>query len=192
MSSDERAAEAPAECIDVLARAFREADRNRTGALIAVDLAGRVVAANQRAREVFGEFDVIPLSSSASIVGLLLAGTEREDEVPARVSAVRDGRILLLPPEEIRYAEAARHDVWLVTDHGRVRANTHGIENIERELDLFGFMRVHRSYLVNLKRVRAVHNHGKGVLTLSTLAHGHERIPVSRRCSVALRQKLGL
>lgn len=246
---------------DDITQAFLRADRHSRCALVALDLAGSVIASNHRARQLFGDlpqcilrdpaqrwraettilreiarkattwsyiepewsgsvdlgavfggpaemFNLVPLWSSDCVVGLLLISSEqcsdevvaaedgvdarRAAHVPARVPAVRDGRLLLLLPEEIRYAEAARHDVWLVTDRGRIRANTHGIEQAERELEPLGFMRVHRSYLVNLGRICEVSNQRKGVMTLSTLPHMQERIPVSRRCSVELRQTLGL
>ncbi len=105
-------------------------------------------------------FDVFPVCSSVAVVGLLLVGTQDpsapdddtiangQDEEPrrnagtgggqqlrrTRVPAERGGRVVLLTPEEIRYAEASRHDVWLVTDQGRLRACTRGIERIGDEL----------------------------------------------------------
>jgi DNA-binding LytR/AlgR family response regulator len=66
------------------------------------------------------------------------------------------------------------------------------MENVERELTPFGFMRIHRSYVVNLARIREISRRGKGVLTLSTHPQKQETIPVSRRCAVELRQHLGL
>jgi hypothetical protein len=243
-----------------VARAFVEADRHARGVLMAIDIAGNIIAANEGARSSLGRcpqglmldpanrsqvarselreitrkstlcarheprwvgaadlgplfgghdrmFEIIPLFSPDGIVGLLLSSehsrgdAERigaETDVPCtpgpskRILAVRDGRVLLLPPEEIRYAEAVRHDVWLVTDRGRVRAAKHGMDNVERELAPFGFMRIHRSYVVNLARIREISRHGKGVLTLSTHPQKQEAIPVSRRCAVELRQHLGL
>jgi hypothetical protein len=213
-----------------VARAFVEADRHARGALMAIDIAGSIIAANEKARSFLGGlprglmldpadrwraehselreitrrstrcakgeprwvgavdlgsifgghdqmFDITPLSSPDGVIGLLLSSEHSRDtaerigaetdapctlDLPGRISAVRNGRILLLLPEEIRYAEAIRHDVWLVTDRGRVRATIHGMDNVERELAPFGFMRVHRSYVVNLARIREISRHGKG------------------------------
>jgi len=105
---------------------------------------------------------------------------------------MRNGCTLFLLPSEIRYAEALRHDVWLATDQGRLRAATHGLDNVERELSQFGFVRIHRSYVVNIGRICEIDHHGKGVLTLSTHPQKQEGIPVSRRYAVKLRQLLGL
>jgi sigma-54 dependent transcriptional regulator, acetoin dehydrogenase operon transcriptional activator AcoR len=63
---------------------------------------------------------------------------------------------------------------------------------MERELSRFGFLRIHRSYIVNVKRICEIDHHGKGVLTLSTNPQRKETIPVSRRYAVKLRQILGL
>ncbi|MFC7656424.1 hypothetical protein ACFQV8_07970 [Pseudonocardia benzenivorans] len=41
-----------------------------------------------------------------------------------RIAALAGDSVLLLGPEEIRFAEANRHDVWLTTDCGRFRAAT--------------------------------------------------------------------
>lgn len=238
-------------------QAFRDADRRARNPLLAVDMAGRVIAANRAAQDLpevlptarrralrvvaartrhgraaapgsidLGQlddgptrrFDVHPVCSSVAVIGLLLVGThdpsgpddaitaDGPDEDPGRdagpgdgqpqrrtrVPAERAGRVVLLAPEEIRYAEASGHDVWLVTDQGRLRACTRGIERIGEELEPCGFMRVHRSYLVNLRRICEVDRPGKGVVTVTTLSSRHERIPVSRRCSAQLRAVLGV
>jgi DNA-binding LytR/AlgR family response regulator len=239
-------------------RQFAETARRASGALLAVDVAGNVIAANEAARAFFtdlpegpvldpaqrhregcpelravarksaerarGEpdwvggadlgflvggdnkvFSIAAVRSPDDVIGLLLAedanrDIEKVDDEPApvevanlpkRIPAVRAERIILLPPEEIRYAVAARHDVWFITDRGRVRAATHGIDNVERELAPFGFMRVHRSYVVNLGRIREVGERPNGALTLSTDLQRQEAIAVSRRCAIKLRQQLG-
>ncbi len=109
-----------------------------------------------------------------------------------RVAALSDGSVLLLEPCEIRYAEADRHSVWLMTDYGRFRAATKGIDNLERELVRHGFARVHRSFLVNLDRVRRVNHKGHGMITLSTDHRRVEGIPVSRRYTREVRALLGV
>ncbi|ODU01422.1 MAG: hypothetical protein ABS81_20685 [Pseudonocardia sp. SCN 72-86] len=112
--------------------------------------------------------------------------------VPDRVAAVRDGRMLLLAPAEIRFAEADGHAVWLATDVGRVRAVTRGIDRVAAQLAPFGFARIHRSYLVNVARIREVNDNGRGALTVSTQLTRNERIPVSRRNALVLRETFGL
>jgi DNA-binding LytR/AlgR family response regulator len=98
---------------------------------------------------------------------------------------------VLLPAAAIRHARADGHVVWLMTDDGLLRAARRGIDALEHDLAGAGFLRVHRSYLVNLARVREVTSE-RGGLTLSTAPRRHERIPVSRRCAPRVRRSLGL
>jgi PAS domain-containing protein len=151
-------------------------------------------------------FEVRPVISAEGVIGLILSDENGGDveaisaemqpssapAIPSRIVGLRDGRALLLAPSEIRYAEARRHDVWLATDRGRLRAATHGLDNVVQELSKFGFVRVHRSYVVNIARICEIEHHGKGVLTLSTHPQKQEAIPVSRRYTAKLRSLLGL
>jgi DNA-binding LytR/AlgR family response regulator len=152
-------------------------------------------------------FEVRPVLSTGGVIGLILSDegaahgetistgevqASSSQAIPNRIVGVRDGRALLLSPSEIRYAEARRHDVWLATDRGWLRAATHGLDNVVQELSKFGFIQVHRSYVVNVARICEIGHHGKGTLTLSTHPQKQEAIPVSRRYTVKLRSLLGL
>lgn len=128
-----------------------------------------------------------PVEASASTTS---AG--RTADRPERVAAESEQCVLLLDPGEIRFAEAQGHAVWLVTDRGRLRALTRGIDNVERQLAEHGFLRVHRSFLVNPDRVQRIDQKGNGVIALSTDPGRSEDIPVSRRSTPAVRQVLGL
>ncbi|MCD2192172.1 LytTR family transcriptional regulator DNA-binding domain-containing protein [Actinomycetospora endophytica] len=116
------------------------------------------------------------------------AGPGRRDRVPALTGS---GQLVLLPVAGIRHARADGHTVWLTTDDGVLRAARRGIDHLERDLRGEGFLRVHRSYLVNLARVRELSSE-RGGLTLSTAPRRHERIPVSRRFAPTVRRRLGL
>ncbi len=112
--------------------------------------------------------------------------------LPGRVIARRDERLVVLALPEIRYAEAAGNTVWLATDQGRLRAAAHGLDHLEHELGAHGFLRVHRRYLVNLRRVREIDQGFKGSLFLITDVRSHESVPVSRRHAPLLRRALGM
>lgn len=119
-------------------------------------------------------------------------GPERDDGAcGGRIAAVRGGTRVLLQPEEIRYAEADGHTVWLATDLGRVRATTRGIDNVAAELAAGGLVRVHRSFVVNIDRVRGIEV-TKGGLFLSTDPERDEQIPVSRPNTARIRHALGI
>lgn len=154
---------------------------------------------------------VRPVLTGARVIGVLLAfgspegrpafgapsgdpllGAPHPRPFPARVVALRDDRWVLLDPREIRYAEADRNSVWLISDQGRLLATTRGLDRLERQLEDKGFLRVHRRFLVNLSRVREVEKGFKGTLLLATDARVHETVPVARRHAPYLRQALGL
>jgi hypothetical protein len=152
-------------------------------------------------------YSVTPVFSSDRLAGWVLAGLgETVDpgtiasETPApvpqgvadRIAALVDNTVLLLDANEVRYAEANRHAIWLVTDCGRVKAATKGMDNLERQLRGHGFVRVHRSFLVNPVRVRRVVHKGSGLICLDTDAGRPEGIPVSRRRTREIQQALGL
>jgi DNA-binding LytR/AlgR family response regulator len=100
--------------------------------------------------------------------------------------------VFLLRPNEVRFAESDRHSVWLTTDYGRFKAATKGMDNVERELSHHGFLRVHRSFLINPERVRRVDHKGNGLIALSTDYRQAESIPVARRCTQDVRRRFGI
>lgn len=72
--------------------------------------------------------------------------------------------------EEILYAEALDNYTRLVTEKGRhVLSST--LKNIENQLEPLGFLRVHRSYLVNLQYIEQI--------LPKSLRIGEAEIPVS-------------
>ena len=112
---------------------------------------------------------------------------------PARIVGITNERMVLLHRPEVRYAEADGNDVWLITaDEGRLQAAVRGIDKLEEELIGSEFLRVHRRFLVNLSRVRAVDRGQRGELSLVIEGADREVVPVSRRNVPAVRRALGL
>jgi hypothetical protein len=111
---------------------------------------------------------------------------------PTRIIGVRDSRLVVLAPSEIRYAEADRNTVWLCTDRGRLQAAIRGLDNVDQTLRSHGFCRVHRRFLVNLRRVAEIERGAKGELFLITDPRAPEFIPVSRRHAPEVRRLLGV
>jgi hypothetical protein len=111
---------------------------------------------------------------------------------PPRIVGVSGDRMMLLRRPEVRFAEADGNDVWLVADEGRLQAAVRGIDKLEEELAGGEFLRVHRRFLVNLSRVRAVDRGSRGELLLIMDGAEREAVPVSRRNVPAVRRALGL
>jgi two-component system, LytTR family, response regulator len=92
--------------------------------------------------------------------------------------AVREGsQVSIIPVARLDYAEAQDDYVALVSA-GKKHLKQQTISNLETSLDPTRFLRVHRSYIVNLERVSKVEPLGKDthVAVLSTGV----QIPVSR------------
>jgi two-component system LytT family response regulator len=91
---------------------------------------------------------------------------------------VRDGtRVSIIPIGKLDYAEA-QDDYVALASEGKKHLKQQTISSLEAALDPSRFLRVHRSYIVNLERVARVEPYGKDsyVAVLSTGA----QIPVSR------------
>ena len=67
-----------------------------------------------------------------------------------------------------------------------------GIDKLEVEFAGGEFLRVHRRFLVNLSRIRAVERGPRGELSLIMDGAEHEAVPVSRRNVPTVRRALGL
>lgn len=91
---------------------------------------------------------------------------------------VKDGtRVTLIPVTKLDYAEAQDDYVALAT-HGTKHLKQQTIASLEAALDPARFVRIHRSYIVNLELVVRIEPYGKDS-RLAILADG-TRLPVSR------------
>ena len=101
----------------------------------------------------------------------------------------RGGGTRLLPRSSILYVQAHGDYVRIVSDDGRFLLRA-AIGDVEERWAPFGFARVHRGYLANLRRVVEVRPRLNGTAVL-VLGDDHE-IPVARRHVGELRRRLRL
>ncbi len=94
-----------------------------------------------------------------------------------RVLVREEGRIHVLPAEGIDYVEA-RDDYVLFAAGGKKLKKQQTLTELERQLDPARFVRVHRSYLLNLDRLARLEAYSKDGW-LAFLTDG-SRLPVSR------------
>jgi len=102
---------------------------------------------------------------------------------------VKDGtRVHLIPVRKLDYAEAQDDYVALCAE-GKKHLKQQTISSLEKALDPTRFLRVHRSYIVNLERVAKIEPYGKEthVVVLTSGA----QLPVSRAGYARLREVLG-
>lgn len=91
---------------------------------------------------------------------------------------VKDGtKVTLIPAAKLDYAEA-QDDYVALASEGKKHLKQQTIASLEASLDPTEFVRIHRSYLVNLERVARIEPYGKDS-RLAILTTG-ARLPVSR------------
>jgi two-component system LytT family response regulator len=92
--------------------------------------------------------------------------------------AVREGsQVSIIPVSKLDYAEA-QDDYVALASAGKKHLKQQTISKLEASLDPTRFLRVHRSYIVNLERVSKVEPYGKDT-HVAVLSSGVQ-IPVSR------------
>jgi two-component system, LytTR family, response regulator len=101
---------------------------------------------------------------------------------------VKDGtKVTLIPVAKLDYAEALDDYVSLVSE-GKKHLKQQTISGLEMALDPALFVRIHRSYLVNLERVARIEPYGKDS-KVAILTNG-AKLPVSRTGFTRLKQLL--
>ncbi|APH13727.1 ABC transporter family protein [Clostridium sporogenes] len=98
------------------------------------------------------------------------------EKIPAKL----DERILLFDPIEIDYIES-QQGVSNLNIRGDKFPCTISLTDLEERLKYFGFFRCHRSYLVNLQRVKEVITWTRNSYTLSLDDKVKSSVPLSKR-----------
>jgi len=111
-------------------------------------------------------------------------GQEADDVVP--VPTARGGT-RLIPRSSILYVQAYGDYVRIVSDEGRFLLRD-ALADVEERWTPFGFARVHRGYLANMRRATEVRPQLNGTAVL-VLEDGSE-VPIARRQVGELRRRL--
>jgi two-component system response regulator LytT len=101
-------------------------------------------------------------------------------------------RNLVIGPEELVYATIANGVITLVSMQAEGQSNFRTIEELQAALDPEIFWRAHRSYLVNVNRIREVIPWFKSTYQLRMDDKKASEVPVSRLQSRKLREMLNL
>jgi DNA-binding LytR/AlgR family response regulator len=105
---------------------------------------------------------------------------------PARVTAKRGAKILVLSPAEIRWFEADETLVFARTTSGRVLVER-TLTDLEQTMGPT-FFRSHRRYLVNLAYIREILPGDAGTYEIAIRDEERDRVPLSRRQARKLRE----
>jgi two-component system, LytTR family, response regulator len=142
----------------------------------------RFRSAVERAKRRVRERRLGELATQLASLSAELSPDERDAAAPTEAAgylqrfAIRQGdRSVVVRAAEILWIEAEDYYVLIHAKQGRhmVRAS---LASLEQRLDPARFLRVHRTAIVNIDEIRAIHDRGRLVLTLSDGAD----VPVSR------------
>ncbi|HUA02161.1 MAG TPA: response regulator [Candidatus Aquilonibacter sp.] len=163
--------------------AIRAFEVHATDYLLKPVSAARFEAALQRAKERLEGKSPAAAVAPAELAAAARPASQHVDRIP-----VRDGaRVSIIPVAKLDYVEAQDDYVALVSE-GKKHLKQQTIASLEAALDPSRFMRVHRSYIVNLERVAKIEPYSKDshVAVLTTGA----QLPVSRAGYARLREFL--
>ena len=143
-----------------------------------------------------GTVSARPLVVTQPVAELLpsqtLAGPVARGAEPAlRLPYERDGRTNLVPIGSVYALHAEGHYTTAYLDHGPVFCPWSVSTADNRLTPGAGFMRVHRSWIVNLALVSAYERSKDHGYCVMVGAQGLERVPVSRNRMAALQEALG-
>lgn len=104
-----------------------------------------------------------------------------------KLSVWKNGRIHLICPEDICYCVAIEKGSIVKTRQGEF-STSYTLSELEERIKSPNFFRTHKSYLVNLDRVKEIIPWFNGTFILSIQGYEKEEVPVSRRQAKELRK----
>lgn len=107
-----------------------------------------------------------------------------------KIPTVKQNRVLLVDVPNVSFIRSEGHYTWVHTGQGSQFCNLN-IGDIESRLDPQLFLRIHRSYIVNLSHVDEIVR-VDGRMTLRMMGPTLVEIPVSRASAPRLMEQLGL
>lgn len=123
-----------------------------------------------------------------AVAAAQLAAAARPAGQFAERIVVKDGtKVTLIPVAKLDYAEALDDYVSLVSE-GKKHLKQQTISGLEMALDPDLFVRIHRSYIVNLERVSRIEPYGKD--SKVAILNNGAKLPVSRTGYTRLKQLL--
>lgn len=119
--------------------------------------------------------------------GVEYAGDEvRVFKVPTRV----DGATLLFDPREVDFVESVNRQNF-ASVRGELYPVTMTLDELESELERFGFFRCHRSYIVNVQKVAKVERFTRNSFNLTLADAAQTQIPLAKGRAEAMRERYG-
>lgn len=113
----------------------------------------------------------------------------KKKAVPKRIAITTQGKVIFENIENIVYIETYNRGCRIHTDKQKYYYEGRSIGDYEKKLEQAEFFRIHKSYLINLNKVREVFPWGKSSFALHVQGYD-EILPIARNKMKALRMKL--
>ncbi len=114
---------------------------------------------------------------------------ERHAEIPFKIPVQLEGKVTLVNPADVLYAAAEAGAILLYTVE-QTFPTQFTLNELEERLSRSGFFRAHRSYLVNLQRVKDVIPYTRNSFSLCLDDEANTEIPLSKSAARELRELL--
>jgi ABC-2 type transport system ATP-binding protein len=137
-----------------------------------------------------GLCDAIYVLAKGRIIEMYHPQEERQTQLPFKIPVRLEGKVALVNPADILYADAEEGRAFLRTMEGRLPTQF-TLTELEERLSLSGFFRAHRGYLVNLQHVTEVIPFTRNSFSLRLDDPEGTLIPLSKSAAAELRQLLG-
>lgn len=137
-----------------------------------------------------GLCDSIHMLNKGRIVETLSPDEGGQEELPFKIPVRLEGRVALINPVDILYADADEGRAHLHTDQGTLPTQF-TLSELEDRLARSGFFRAHRGYLVNLQHVTEVIPFTRNSFSLRLDDEEGTLIPLSKSAASELRDLLG-
>ena len=136
-------------------------------------------------------YDITEVVSQEVDVGKVPDAREGTDKrLLRKIPTLKQNRVLLVDVPGVSFIRSEGHYTWVHTGQGSQFCNLN-IGDLESRLDPQLFVRVHRSYIVNLSHVDEIVR-DDGRMTLRMMGPTPVEIPVSRSSAPRLLEQLGL
>lgn len=99
--------------------------------------------------------------------------------------------IVLVPKEDIYYIDT-KYEYANIHTYSDSYLTTYSLTELEKSLDRNMFFRTHRSFIVNLKKVKEIIKISRNSLIVALSDEKASRVPVSRRQATLLKETLGI
>ena len=151
----------------------------------------RVAQAVEKARKRLG-IAPSPSDKLEALIGMLEAQKQPTHGAPTKVLIKSAGRLFLVDQKDICFASIEDGVITVVTPSIEGQSNCRTLEELLATLDQNLFWRAHRSYLVNINRIKEVVPWFKSSYQLRMGDKNGTEVPVSRAQTRRLRELFGL